>query len=252
MVGCSPCLSNSKRGSDQPDSKTRSRSSCWSWCSSSKPHEKVDEDYVRGGQASPSGQAPLTKGAAVQQSSFAAYANNPSAPPTKRRSQLNGFAADSTTLSRASAASSVDLERYHSARSHLSMDSVDLDARSPSDTFVRPSEPPVLEDSEYQPDSRVDDSAGSLDMRHSQASPKHGQPAPGSREEFLLKFDQGWLTFLKKCHGGNAQQACDVQMPPPAPWNRKPGFLVSSSHSTWYTGWIFWTFHLEREREHER
>lgn len=228
MGRCSSCFSSGEHSGD-PDSKKGSRSSCWSWCSSSKPHEKADEDYIRGGTAaSPSGQAPTTNGAAGQ-SSFAAYANTPSLPPVKRRSQANGFAADSSSLARASAASSVDLERYHSARSHLSMDSVDLDARSPSDTFVRPSEPPVLEDAEYTPDSTVADSAGSLGMRHSQAQAKQGQPAPGSREEFLSKFDQGWLTFLNKCYGGNAQQVCDVKLPPSAPWNRTAGFVVCSS-----------------------
>ena len=102
---------------------------------------------------------------------------------------------------------------------------MDLDAQSPSETLRAPSQPPVLEDSEYPPEHGVADSAGSLG---SQAGPgfKSAWPAPGSREEWLMKFDQGWLTFLKKVYGGNAQQVADVKLLPPAPWNRKPGYLV--------------------------
>ena len=225
---CSSCLGGGQ-SADQPKTNTKHRPSCWSWCSGS--HEKVDADYVRGGSdASPSGESPKQAPAAPPESKFANYSQF-SQPSVKRRSQPNGsmFEASSRDLNRASAASSIDLERYHSARSHLSMDSMDLDARSPSDTFLRPSQPPVLEDSEYQPDGRVVDSAGSLGMRQSQAPSNLGkmqQPAAGSREEFLMQYDQGWLAFLNKLYGGNAKQVADVQLPPPAPWNRKSGHLV--------------------------
>ncbi len=225
---CSPCL-GSGQPTDPRESKSKHRSSCWSWCSGA--HDKADADYVRGGSAaSPSNLPAKQSPAAVPESKFANYSQF-SQPSVKRRSQMNGspFETTSQHLNRASAASSVDLERYHSARSHLSVDSMDLDARASSDTFLRPSQPPVLEEVEYQPDGRAVDSAGSMGMRHSQA-PSHmskgEQPAAGSREEFLMRFDHGWLAFLNKLYGDNAKQVADLQLLPPAPWNRKPGFVV--------------------------
>ncbi|KAK9868542.1 hypothetical protein WJX84_002546 [Apatococcus fuscideae] len=215
--GCfARCFSTCSGEQDQPRSKAKSRSSCWSWCSGSQE----EAEPVRGGSAGTHSNTQANGNGAVGQSSFANYASQPSSQTFKRRSGRNG----SVDLARASNTSSIDLERFHSARSHLSVDSMDLDAQSPSETLRAPSQPPVLEDSEYPPEHGVADSAGSLG---SQAGPgfKSAWPAPGSREEWLMKFDQGWLTFLKKVYGGNAQQVADVKLLPPAPWNRKPGYL---------------------------